>query len=199
MHSNETEKALTLLTERLERLEKQNSRLVRIALAMGAVLLLVVTLGAVPGQLDTKEIARTVPGQIDTQGIVPAVPGLPEIQEMVRTKNLQIVDEDGKVRIGLSLVDDPTTPNKDEQMPTLSLYDEEGTARATLSLTPYGSPGLYLFDQEGRGIELFVGEGNRLLRVTDGEGHVRVESFCDAYGTWLHWYDEDGQMVFMVP
>jgi hypothetical protein len=202
MHSNETEKALTLLTERLERLEKQNRWLVRIALAMGAVLLLVVTLGAVPGQLDTQEMVRTVPGQPDTQEIVPpvlsAVPSLPDIQEMVRTKNLQMVDEDGNVRASLGLVDDPEYSNM-RDMPTLRLFDKEGTARATLRLSPSGSPSLFLYDQGGRGFALYVGEQGRTLHVEDGEGHLRFEFSADTYCTVLRLYDEDGNLVFMLP
>ena len=135
MHSNETEKALTLLTERLERLEKQNRWLVRIALAMGAVLLLVVTLGAVPSP--------------------------PYTQPSVRTKNLQVVDQDGNLRAALGVIDgNPSFFLYDEYgslrallgfsggEPGLGLYDEEGTLRAGLSLNVDGSPSLYLSDEK---------------------------------------------------
>ena len=200
MHSTETEKALTLLTERLERLEKQNRWLVRIALAMGAVLLLVVTLGAVPGQPDTKDIARTVPGQISNQGIVSAVPGLPETQEIVRTKNLQIVDDDGTVRIGLGFVDDPTRPNEGvERVPTLSLYDEDGNARFRLRLTS-GEPYLGMYDEEGNVCASLVVYGSDPnLIMWDVGGHMRAELGLFSGIAQLNLFDEHGHLIFTEP
>jgi hypothetical protein len=188
MHPNETEKALTLLTDRLERLEKQNSRLVRIALAMGAVLLLVVTLGAVPGQPDT--------------------------QEIVSTKNLQVVDENGDVRVSLSVA---------EGEPGLILYDENGKTRASIGLgLEDGSPGFALLDENGKGgvaLCFFFGEpalilsdkdnmyrgglslagGDPTLDLVDKDGNYRAWLGLDDGEPVLGMYDADGNVLFKKP
>jgi hypothetical protein len=186
MHSNETEKMLTILTERLERLEKHNGRLTRIALAMGAVLLLVVTLGAVTRQPDTQETARTQDPVVVSPG---DIPGLVVTQEVVRTKNLQIVDDDGILRASLEIKEADTF----EGNPMLTLFDEGGNARAILSLFA-GNPGLWLNGEDGNfRASLYLAAGKPVLNFWDDNGNIRTELYLNEGGApTFRMKDEDG-------
>ena len=214
MHSNETEKALILLTKRLERLEEQNSRLVRIALAMGAVLLLVVTLGAVTRQAGPQETVRTIDPQVVSPGDIPE---LVVTQEVVRTKNLQIVDDDGILRASLE-IKEADTADTFEGNPMLTLFDEGGNARAIFSLFA-GNPGLTLYDDEEypRAV-LRLAAGNPHLEMYDQkrlradynciDGNPGLALFGDhgganlGFGRWCPpfcLWDENGQEIFAEP
>jgi hypothetical protein len=214
MHSSETEKALTLLTERLERLERKNSWLVRIALVMGSVLLLVMTLGAVTRQPGTQETVRTQDPVVVSPG---DIPGLIVTQEVVRTKNLQIVDDDGILRASFE-IKEADTSDTFEGNPMLTLFDEGGNARAILSLFA-GNPGLALYDDEGyaRAV-LRLAAGNPHLEMYDQkrlradyeciDGNPGLALFGDhgganlGFGRWCApfcLWDENGQEIFAEP
>jgi len=182
MHANDTEKALTLLTKRLDRLEKQNRWLVRTAWILGAVLFLVVTLGAEERQPNIRDTDRTA----EFQAVNPdAILALTEIQDVVRTKNLQILDDEIHLRADLKLVDGE---------PMLSLYDKEGNARVHLTLLE-GEPRLELFNEDGiNRVRLNIFNGNPGLWLYDKDGVYRANLSLTSGKPWLSFRDGNGAL-----
>jgi hypothetical protein len=169
MNPNETENALTLLTKRMERLEKQNKWWIRTALVLGAVLLMAMTLGATQNTPSSPDKVRTLDLHKANTGIV-SIP--PPIQEMIRTKDLQLVDGDGNVRGELSLVDGK---------PNFNLIGTDGKTLASFSLfdaapgisPPEGEPGFFMYDKDGKlRVEIRLQDGNPLIITYDPNGKV---------------------------
>jgi len=61
-----------------------------------------------------------------------------DIQEIIRTKRLEIVDDNGKLRVLLTVLG---------SAPMLSLLDDNGKLRA--KLTVYAEPLFALYDEDG--------------------------------------------------
>jgi len=151
MPVNEIEKALTLLSERMERLEKQNGQIIRrnarIAWVLGAALLL---------------------------AALSLVVSYGRTHEIVRTKALQIVDEDGSTCVTLGILGGLpclTISNKDRTClllagSSLVFFGEDGNG-STLSDT-----GLLVLDEDGT-MALLSDTG---LFVSDGENRVTIDA-----------------------
>jgi hypothetical protein len=186
MNANETETILALLTARMERLEKQNRWWIRTALLLGTVLLLVVTLGAVQNTPGALENSRTKNPPAANLG---AIPELIVTQETVRTKNLQIVDDDGNVRASINIKE----ANTAEGNPMLTLFDKGGNERAILSLFA-GNPGLWLNDENGKlRANLSLAAGKPVLNFMDEGTDIRTELYLNEGGDpTFHMRDEDG-------
>jgi hypothetical protein len=149
-----TDLTLESLGERLSRVERQN-RLLR------AAVILVVAVFA----------AMVCMGQV----------GVPEV---VGARRFQMVDEQGRVRADIGMVDDN---------PVLYAYDEEGEARLGLGLSMFGDPRLGLFNEKGDpcavlslgtsgpSLNFMDGNGkpNAALEVWDGDSRLDL---CDAEG-----------------
>jgi hypothetical protein len=191
MNPNETENALTLLTERMERIEKQNRWWMRTALVLGAALLMVVTLGAVQNQPGAQENVRTK----NPLAVKPDVaPELIVTQDLVRTKNLQIVDDDGNVCADFAFV---------AGQPMLSLFDKDGNSRVKLGLFEgytTGNPGLALFDEKGN-VQLLLTsvEGDPELRLWDKSVHTRVCLQLFEGHPKFSMLDANGEVILLEP
>ncbi|MGO9113716.1 MAG: hypothetical protein ACLP9L_31170 [Thermoguttaceae bacterium] len=123
--------------ERLARLERNNWRLTLALVLMGMAATLIVTTG-----MAQKETAP----------------------EKVRAGGFELVDENGKVRAGISLTKDG---------PQIYVSDENSKVRASLTATKGGS-GLSVFDENGKvRTSLILGKDGPGLRIFDEGGKLR--------------------------
>lgn len=65
-------------------------------------------------------------------------------EERIRTRRIELVDNEGKVRMILG------GGQRGEHGPQIDLYDEEGSRRASMSVIPNGGVGLYLLDAQDK-------------------------------------------------
>ena len=128
--------------------------------------------------------------------------GEPAIQETLKVKNLEIVDDGGNTRAVFTTISGGR--------PSLTLLDSNGDFRVWLTLNDDGSPNLLLIDQ-GR-IVLMDGIGgirstysldeadNPSIRYFSQAGDVRSSSGLDEDGDPLaELFDESGQVVWSAP
>ena len=127
---------------------------------------------------------------------------LAELQQSVRTQQLQIVSEDGTVRAELATLEDGR--------PGLSLLDMDGTSRAVLfigtngvpNLVLIGSPRLALMDGAGeiRAALRLDGTGAPAFSQMDGTGQLRYLVSQEEDGTSLvELYGSDGEPEWTAP
>ncbi len=165
--------------ERLARVEARGRRLARLA----AALLIAAGAALVMGQVSPK--ARTLEAEgfflRDAGGKVRAVLGI----LADGSPGLALHGADGTPRLGLTVT---------ARGPHVVLYDEEGKARAGLTVGPDGSAALGLYDKDGRGragLTVLPG-GASALALADRAGKARAGLTVTAEGTpALVLYDRD--------
>ncbi len=132
-----TEPTLDTLTQRLDRLERENRRL-KVA---GAILLLALAAVGAMGQMTPRAVPKVVEAERfvlrDTKGNILAIMGT----EASGT-SLSLYDQKGKPRAWLGVTADGA--------PVLALFDQNGKDRAGLVLGADGTPALALLDQNGK-------------------------------------------------
>jgi hypothetical protein len=87
--------------------------------------------------------------------------------KVLRAQEFELVDSQGKVRAGLSVLPDGRL--------ALVLLDKDGQRRAALSVLANGSPGLSLLDKDGK-VRAALGvlpDGSLGLSLLDREGKLR--------------------------
>ncbi len=217
-----SEPILNTLTQRLDRLERENRRL-KIA---GAVLLLALAAVGVMGQVLPKAVPKVVEAErfvlrdtrgrtratLDAEGSGTLALSLYDQNGKIRaslaveadgTPRLDLVDQNGKQRVALNVVKDASA---------LVLADQNGKGRISLTVLPGGRPDLALSDQNGKTrLVLDVGtSGPSVVLYDENEkeravlGHAALEA--TATGTVeqrpassLVLFDRDGKVIWKVP
>lgn len=158
------------------RLEKANRRLSRVSLILGAGIILLFALAA-----DQPSVGAQVPAPQSG------------VQDVIRAKRLEMVDDAGKARIALE-----TLPSGGARV---ALYDEKGALRAILAAAAVG-PGLVMFDEKGQeraDLHFLEGpnEGPALLLFDEkGQNRATLSTSIDQSG--LDLFDDKGQQrVFL--
>jgi len=179
------------LTQRLDRLERENRRL-KIS---GAILLLALAAVGVMGQVLPKAVPKVVEAERfvlrDAKGRVLAIWGT----EASGTPGLHLYDLNGKPRAGLAVVGADGTPR-------LVLADQNGKARAVLRVGADGTPALALADQneKARGGLAVGADGTPGLHLFDQNEKPRAVLLVRADGTpGLGLFDKDGKVIWKVP
>jgi hypothetical protein len=174
------EPTLNTLTQRLDRLERDNRRL-KIA---GAILLLALAAVGAMGQVLPKAVPKVVEAERfvlrDTKGKI-----LATLIEALGTPALVLFDQNGKARAGLTVLPDGR--------PGLSLYDQNEKKRAGLTVVGDGTPSLALSDQNekvraGLGV---LADGAPGLFLSDQNEKVRAGLMVDTSGPSLVLRDEN--------
>lgn len=124
------------------------------------------------------------------------------VQENLKVKNLEIVDDDGNTRAVFTTISGGR--------PSLTLLDNNGDFRVWLTLNDDGSPNLLLFDQ-GR-IVLMDGVGgirstygldatnNPAIRYFSQAGNIRSSAALDESGDpIMELFSESGQVLWSAP
>ena len=173
------------LTERLDRLERENRRWRR----AGAGVLIVIAAFALMGQAiqgvpKAMEAERFV--LRDTGGRVRAALGM----EADGSVGLWLLDSAGKTRAGVGV--------SREGSPVMALADQTGKSRLSLTLTD--GPGLSLRDQDRTRISLSVLAEGSGIYVWDQAGRERVVLIVAADGSQvLGFRDKDGKVIWKAP
>ena len=108
----------------------------------------------------------------------------------VRARNFVLVDENGKMRAGLTVL---------KYGPGLNLIDENGKIRAQLGVGMNG-PGLFLLDENGKGrTQLIAGMNGPELFLLDENGKTRAGLIVLKAGPRLDFHDENGKAIFKAP
>jgi len=181
-----TDLALKTLTQRLERLEREN----RGPKLTGAILLLAFVAVGTMGQLPLKAVSKVVEAERfvlrDTNGklratLVVAADG---------TSGLSFFDQNGKGRLRLYVA---------TSGPSLALADQNEKLRATLAIDADGTPGLALFDQnEGiRAVLALLSDGAPTLALADQNGKSRVGLGVSTSGPSLALLDENRKRALL--
>ena len=108
--------------------------------------------------------------------------------EHVRTRQLEIVDEDGNVRIRLGRADEGYG---------VVVYDENGRFNATLTDAPRGT--VMSLSKGGSGIRLQASQKGAGLSVRDSKGKPRVVVFATNDRSQIVLKDQQEKTVFSVP
>ncbi len=195
-----SEPILNTLTQRLDRLERENRRL-KIA---GAILLLALAAVGAMGQVLPKAVPKVVEAERfvvrDTKGKVLATLGT----EASGLPALVLSDQNGKRRAGLFVLADGE--------PHLGLFDQNEKRRAVLAVLADGAPALFLADQNGKdraglvldtsGPSLVLRDENDKIRAVLGRAALEAT----ATGTVeqrpaasLVLFDKDGKVIWKVP
>jgi hypothetical protein len=169
-----------LIVSRIERLEGQNRRLKRGALAC---LVAIVSLGLM-GQTQRKSTRKPAPAPAPAPASAPAPPAMPR---NIEAESFVLKDANGRVRAELSM---------GGTGPSFKLLDLSGSALVTLSLndTAPGGPFLLLSDpQHHAGLSMSVLEGaGSQLSLTGARADIQAYIGVTPYGTTLTLSDQDG-------
>jgi len=174
-----SEPTLDRLTQRLDRLERENRRLK----VTGAVLVLALAAGGVMGQVP-KAVPRVVEAERfvlrDTKGKVLATLGTE-----ASTPSLALFDQNGKTRAVLMVLANGAAG--------LFVDDQNGKTRVLLGVGADGTPAVSLLDQnEKRRAALGVGaDGTPLLSLADQNEKIRAELSVHTSGPSLVLRDEN--------
>ncbi len=174
------EPTLDTLTQRLDRLERENRRL-KLA---GVILLLALAAVGAMGQMIPRAVPKVVEAERfvlrDTRGKILATLGT----EASGT-SLSVYDQNGKPRAGLSVIADGA--------PVLVLFDQNGKDRAGLVLGADGTPALALLDQNGkrRAVLSTLVDGRPGLLLADQNEKGRLLLGVDTSGPSLVLRDEN--------
>jgi len=174
------------MTERLDRLERENQRWRR----AGAGVLIVVAAFALMGQATQGRVPKAMEAERfvlrDTGGRVRAALGM----EGYGSVGLWLLDSAGKTRAGVGV--------SREGSPVMALADQTGKSRLSLTLTD--GPGLSLRDQDRTRISLSVLAEGSGIYVWDQAGRERVVLIVAADGSQvLGFRDKDGKVIWKAP
>jgi len=195
-----TDPTLYTLTQRLDRLERENRRL-KVA---GAVLVLALVAVGAMGQMIPRAVSKVVEAERfvlrDTTGKGLAILGTDASGILA----LSLADQTGKIRAGLVVTPDG--------MPVLSLYDQNGKPRAGLGVLADGTPGLALHDQNGKerlllnvttnGPSLILQDENSKARAVLGQTVLEVKATGTVEqrpASSLVLFDKDGKVIWKAP
>lgn len=111
----------------------------------------------------------------------PRAPGAASQPQVIRTRAIELVDAEGRIRGTLDVVN---------RRPSLWLYGDDGRRRAGLGVGIGGVSEFMLADREGRSrLSLRAGaEKAAEIRIADAEGRTRLGlwvGYDDAPGIWL--------------
>ena len=109
-------------------------------------------------------------------------------RETVRTRQLEIVDDDGKVRIRLGQADEGYG---------VVVYDERGNLNATLTDAPLGA--VIQLKKDGSGIRLQAGKDGAGLSVSDPKGKPRAVIVVTNDKSEFVLKDQTDKTVFSAP
>ena len=108
--------------------------------------------------------------------------------DTIRTRKLEIVDENGKVRIRLGSADAGYG---------LVVYDAQGQFRATLTDAPLGA--VSQLKKNGGSIKMMAMQNGCGITMRDGEGKPRAIILQHKEGSRIMLKDADGKDVFSAP
>tara|TARA_A100001037_G_scaffold269491_1_gene263685 strand:+ start:511 stop:966 length:456 start_codon:yes stop_codon:yes gene_type:complete len=111
-----------------------------------------------------------------------------DVKDNVQAKKLEIVDDDGKVRIRLGPADAGYG---------LVVYDEDGQFRATLTDAPQGA--VSQLRKAGGSIKMMAMEGGCGITIRDQDGKPRVLMLQQQEGSQIMLKDAEGKAVFSAP
>ena len=155
----------------VEKVERANRRLTLISFALGAMLVLVLALGATGGS--------PAPGGATKQAAV---------LDVIKARKLTLVDRKGRERATLDM--------DDAGAPELVLHDGKGGLRASMALTDTGAPQLAFFDESGKVRALLImfesgDPGIRLFQVEDKAGAYHTPEIAVV--------DKDSKIIWKAP
>jgi 2-polyprenyl-6-methoxyphenol hydroxylase-like FAD-dependent oxidoreductase len=154
---------------RLDRLEQENRRLKILGSIVVFVLSVVLLTGAT---------------QIDPSKII----------EVIRARQITLVDKDGTARAGMGILPDGTV--------TIGILDTQGTLRTGLRLSDKGSTGLTVHVREGKAVSLVAEPANGMVRLalTDENLNVRAALTVAADGSpSFVLRDKEGNAIVKIP
>ena len=109
-------------------------------------------------------------------------------EDTIRAKKLEIVDENGKVRIRLGSADAGYG---------LVVCDAQGQFRATLTDAPLGA--VSQLKKDGGSIKMMAMQNGCGITMRDGEGKPRAIIFQHKEGSQIMLKDADGKDLFSAP
>lgn len=109
-------------------------------------------------------------------------------KETVRTRQLEIVDGDGKVRIHLGKADEGYG---------VVLYDENGRFNATFTDAPLGA--VLQLSKDGSGLRLQAAKDGAGLSIRDTKGKPRAMVLVSDDKSQMVLKDQEGSTVFTAP
>lgn len=110
------------------------------------------------------------------------------IEDTIQSKKLEIVDEDGKVRIRLGSADAGYG---------LVVYDSKGQFRATLTDAPLGA--VSQLRKNGGSIKMMAMQNGCGITMRDVDGKPRTIILQDKEGSKIMLKDAEGKDVFSAP
>ena len=109
-------------------------------------------------------------------------------EDTIQARKLEIVDENGKVRIRLGSADAGYG---------LVVYDDQGQFRATLTDAPLGA--VSQLNKDGGGIKLMAMKNGCGITMRDGDGKPRAIILQQKEGSKIMLKDAEGKDVFSAP
>ena len=108
--------------------------------------------------------------------------------DMIQARKLEVVDENGKVRIRLGSADAGYG---------LVVYDAQGQFRATLTDAPLGA--VSQLKKDGGSIKMMAMQNGCGITMRDGDGKPRAIILQHKDGSQIMLKDADGKDVFLAP
>ena len=109
-------------------------------------------------------------------------------EDTIQARKLEIVDENGKVRIRLGSADAGYG---------LVVYDDQGRFRATLTDAPLGA--VSQLNKDGGSIKLMAMKNGCGITMRDGDGKPRAIILQQKEGSKIMLKDAEGKDVFSAP
>jgi len=112
--------------------------------------------------------------------------------ERWRGKEIAILDQRGKVRVSLDIRSDS---------PGLALFDQKGGIRLSASVGPDGTPGIWLYDEDGQGraaFEMFGDSSHLHFNTRRGKELVSLGLNHDET-TYLHLFSQERKEYWKAP
>ncbi|HBJ61191.1 MAG TPA: hypothetical protein DDY76_05605 [Opitutae bacterium] len=109
-------------------------------------------------------------------------------EDTIQARKLEIVDENGKVRIRLGSADAGYG---------LVVYDDQGQFRATLTDAPLGA--VSQLNKDGGSIKLMAMKNGCGITMRDGDGKPRAIILQQKEGSKIMLKDAEGKDVFSAP
>ena len=109
-------------------------------------------------------------------------------EETLQARNLEVLDENGKVRIRLGSADAGYG---------LVVYDAQGQFRATLTDAPFGA--VSQLKKDGGSIKMMAMQNGCGITMRDGDGKPRAIILQHKEGSQIMLKDAEGKDVFSAP
>ena len=135
-----------------------------------------------------RNLKKVLIGMTAGVAVVVLVAAAPPARDALQTKSLEVVDDDGNVRIRIGQADEGYG---------VVVFDAKGEFQATLTDAPLGA--VMQLRKDGGGIELMAtGEGAG-MSIRDRNGKPRALVVHQKGGSGITLKDQEGDTVFSAP